>query len=123
LGVLALPQSLDDEDEDKEAEEELIEFLEAGAGSSRIQKLLDHPGVVGRYITGALSQLQPGRAQAMAGDKVAAPRFYQYFLNLGELPIRTSRFTDKLESSTPSSTDVSRCQFPRNAAKRSFSDE
>jgi eukaryotic-like serine/threonine-protein kinase len=44
--------------------------------------LLDHPGVVGRYVTGSLAQLQLGRAQAMAGDKVAARKSYRDFLNL-----------------------------------------
>jgi eukaryotic-like serine/threonine-protein kinase len=38
--------------------------------------------VVGRFVTGALARLQLGRAQAMAGDKVAARRSYQQFLDL-----------------------------------------
>jgi hypothetical protein len=46
------------------------------------QKLLDHPEIVGRFVTGALARLQLGRAQAMAGDQAAARRSYQQFLDL-----------------------------------------
>jgi eukaryotic-like serine/threonine-protein kinase len=59
--------------------------LQMGNGAlaaPEFQKLLDHPGVVGRFITGALAQLQLARAQAMAGDRVAARQSYKKFLGL-----------------------------------------
>jgi eukaryotic-like serine/threonine-protein kinase len=46
------------------------------------QKLLDHPAVVGRFVTGSLARLQLARAQAIAGDLVAARKSYQDFLRL-----------------------------------------
>ncbi len=46
------------------------------------RKVLDHPGIVGRFITGALARLQLGRAQAMSGDRVSAQSSYKDFLNL-----------------------------------------
>jgi serine/threonine protein kinase/tetratricopeptide (TPR) repeat protein len=46
------------------------------------QKMLDHPGIVGNYLTGALAHLQLGRAQVMMGNKAAARRSYQDFLAL-----------------------------------------
>jgi eukaryotic-like serine/threonine-protein kinase len=53
------------------------------ATASRLgfQKLPDHPGVVGRFVTGALAQLQLARAQAMTGDKIAARPSYEKFLS------------------------------------------
>jgi len=46
------------------------------------QKLLDHPAIVGRHVTGALAHLQIGRAWAMMGDNAAARKSYQDFLTL-----------------------------------------
>jgi len=46
------------------------------------QKLLDHPAIVGRFVTGSLAELQLARAQAMEGDPVAARKSYQNFLRL-----------------------------------------
>jgi len=62
-----------------------LAFLRLGQGlaaSNEFQKLLDHPAIVGRYVTGALAHLQLGRAQAMMGDKAAARKSYQDFLTL-----------------------------------------
>jgi eukaryotic-like serine/threonine-protein kinase len=62
-----------------------VAYLELGDGvhaTPEFQKLLDHPGIVGRYVTGALARLQLARAQAMAGDKVGARKSYQDFLSL-----------------------------------------
>ncbi len=62
-----------------------LAYLQMGNGSlaaPEFQKLLDHPGVVGRFVTGALARLDLGRAQAMAGDKASARQSYQEFLNL-----------------------------------------
>jgi len=60
-------------------------YLKAGRGESaaaEFQKVLDHPGVMANFITGALARLQLGRAQAMMGDKAAARKSYQDFLTL-----------------------------------------
>jgi hypothetical protein len=46
------------------------------------QKVIDHPGVVGRFVTGALARLQLARAQAMGGDKTAAKKSYEEFFDL-----------------------------------------
>jgi serine/threonine protein kinase/Tfp pilus assembly protein PilF len=62
-----------------------LAYLQMGNGrmaAPEFQKLLDHPEIVGRFVTGALARLQLGRAQAMAGDQAAARRSYQQFLDL-----------------------------------------
>lgn len=62
-----------------------LAYLQLGQGkaaSLEFQKLLDHPAIVGRYVTGALAHLQLGRAQTMMGDKAAARKSYQNFLTL-----------------------------------------
>jgi serine/threonine protein kinase/tetratricopeptide (TPR) repeat protein len=49
-----------------------------GAGAvAEFQKLLDHRGIVGNFVTGALVHLQIGRAYAMAGDSAKAKAAYQ----------------------------------------------
>jgi tetratricopeptide (TPR) repeat protein/anti-sigma-K factor RskA len=54
-----------------------------GAGAaSEFQKLLDHPGMMSNFVTGALAHLQVGRAYAMAGDSAKAKAAYQDFLTL-----------------------------------------
>jgi eukaryotic-like serine/threonine-protein kinase len=50
--------------------------------AAEFQKVLDHPGIVGRSVTGSLARLQLGRAQAMAGDQAAARKSYDEFLTL-----------------------------------------
>jgi tetratricopeptide (TPR) repeat protein len=62
-----------------------LAYLQAGEGPQAVaefQKLLDHSGVVGPCLTGALAHLQLGRAQSMMGDKAAARKSYQDFLTL-----------------------------------------
>jgi eukaryotic-like serine/threonine-protein kinase len=62
-----------------------IAYLQAddgGSAAAEFQKVVDHPAIVGRFVTGALAHLQLGRAQAMMGDKVAARKSYQDFLAL-----------------------------------------
>jgi eukaryotic-like serine/threonine-protein kinase len=62
-----------------------LAYLQMGEGrlaSVEFQKLLDHPGRVGREITGALSHLQLARAQKMLGDQAAARKSYEDFLTL-----------------------------------------
>ena len=46
------------------------------------QKLLDHPGIIGRDVIGALDLLQMARAQRLKGDEVAAREYYERFLDL-----------------------------------------
>jgi tetratricopeptide (TPR) repeat protein len=62
-----------------------LAYLQLGQGrqaATEFQKLLDHPAIVGRNVIGALSHLQIGRAQMMAGDKDAARKAYQDFLTI-----------------------------------------
>ena len=50
-------------------------YLQAGQAAqaaAEFQKMLDHPGIVLNFVTGALAHLQLGRAQVMMGDKDAA---------------------------------------------------
>ena len=48
--------------------------------AAEFQKLIDHPGVVGEFVTGALAQLQLARAEEMSGARDAAREHYQNFL-------------------------------------------
>ena len=60
-------------------------YLQAGQGQQaavEFQKMLDHPGIVENFVTGALAHLQLGRAQAMMGDQTAARKSYEDFLTL-----------------------------------------
>jgi tetratricopeptide (TPR) repeat protein len=59
-----------------------LQLGEGHAASAEFQKMLDHPAIVGRHVTGALAHLQLGRAQVMMGDKAAARKSYQDFLTL-----------------------------------------
>jgi len=52
------------------------------AAAAEFQKLLDHRGIVGNFVSGALVHLQLGRAYAMAGDTVKAKVAYQDFFTL-----------------------------------------
>ena len=62
-----------------------LAYLQLGNGrmaAPEFQKLIDHSAIVGRQTIGALAYLQLGRAQAMAGDKIAARNSYKTFLDL-----------------------------------------
>jgi eukaryotic-like serine/threonine-protein kinase len=52
------------------------------AAAAEFQKLLDHRGIVGNFLTGTLAHLQIGRAYAMAGDTPKAKAAYQDFFTL-----------------------------------------
>ncbi len=52
------------------------------AAAAEFQKLLDHRGIVGNFVTGSLAHLQIGRVYAMAGDNARAKAAYQDFLTL-----------------------------------------
>jgi hypothetical protein len=55
---------------------------DGAAAAAEFEKLLNHPGIVSNFVTGALAQLQRGRAYAMAGDSAKAKSAYQDFFTL-----------------------------------------
>src|SRR5262249_24853567 len=62
-----------------------LAYLQLGdshKAAAEFQKLLDHPGLVGRDVIGALSYLQLGRAKRISSDVTAARKSYQEFLTL-----------------------------------------
>jgi len=62
-----------------------LAYLQMGDGrlaAVEFQKLLDHPGRVGREVIGALAHLQLARAQKLMGDQAAARKSYEDFLTL-----------------------------------------
>jgi serine/threonine protein kinase/tetratricopeptide (TPR) repeat protein len=62
-----------------------LAYLQLGDGKKaavEFQKLLDHRGVVGREVIGALSYLQLGRAERISGDFIRARKSYEEFLTL-----------------------------------------
>ena len=52
------------------------------AAVAEFQKLFDHRGIVGNFVTGSLAHLQIGRAYAAVGDTTKARAAYQEFFNL-----------------------------------------
>ena len=72
-----------------------LAYLDSGQAqnaAAEFQKMIDHPGIVLNFVTGALAHLQLGRAQAMSGNKAAARKSYKDFLALwkdadSDLPI------------------------------------
>jgi hypothetical protein len=59
-----------------------LQMREGRPAAAEFQKLLDHPGIVGRTVTGALSHLQLARAQTLMGEEHAARKSYEDFLSL-----------------------------------------
>jgi hypothetical protein len=59
-----------------------LEAHNGAAAVTEFQKLLDHRGIVGNFVTGALVHLQIGRAYAMAGDSAKAKAAYQEFFTI-----------------------------------------
>jgi eukaryotic-like serine/threonine-protein kinase len=62
-----------------------LAYLHLGEGrlaAAEFQKLLDHRGLVGRDVLGALAHLQIARAQKMMGDEASARKWYEDFLAL-----------------------------------------
>jgi eukaryotic-like serine/threonine-protein kinase len=60
-------------------------YLKAHDGAAAVmefQKLIDHPGIVLNFPTGALAHLQLGRAYILSGDKNKAKAAYQDFFAL-----------------------------------------
>jgi tetratricopeptide (TPR) repeat protein len=50
--------------------------------ATEFQSILDHPGIVGNWLEGAVARLQIARAYAMQGDTAKAKAAYQDFLAL-----------------------------------------
>ena len=59
-----------------------LQMHQGRQATQEFQKLLDHPGIVGRNVIGALSHLQMARAEKLAGDSPAARKSYEEFLTL-----------------------------------------
>jgi tetratricopeptide (TPR) repeat protein len=59
-----------------------LQMKEGSLAAPEFQKLIDHPGIVGDFVTGAIAHLQLGRAQAMTVDYAAARKSYEEFLTL-----------------------------------------
>jgi len=56
------------------------ELGKAPDAAAEFQKLIDHPGIVGNFVTGALAQLQLARAEEKSGNRAGAREHYQDFL-------------------------------------------
>jgi hypothetical protein len=62
-----------------------LAYLQIGEGplaKMEFQKLLDHPGLVGHDVIGALSHLQLARALKVSADPAGARKAYEEFLGL-----------------------------------------
>ena len=59
-----------------------LQMKEGSLAAQEFQKLIDHPGIVGDSVTGAIAHFQLGRAQTMTGDYAAARKSYEEFLAL-----------------------------------------
>ncbi len=55
---------------------------QGSAAASEFQKILDHPGVVGNEVIGALAHLGLARAYALSGESVKSRTAYQNFFTL-----------------------------------------
>jgi eukaryotic-like serine/threonine-protein kinase len=59
-----------------------LQMLKGLQAMQEFQKLLDHSGIVGSNVIGALSHLQMARAEKLAADRPAARKYYEEFLTL-----------------------------------------
>ncbi len=62
-----------------------LAYLQVGQGqqaATEFQRVIEHPGIVGISLIGALARLQLARAQAMMGNTEAARKSYRDFLTL-----------------------------------------
>jgi eukaryotic-like serine/threonine-protein kinase len=59
-----------------------LQLRNGRSAAAEFQKLLDHRGLVGTDVIGAITYLQMGRAQKMMGDEAAARKSYKTFLDL-----------------------------------------
>jgi eukaryotic-like serine/threonine-protein kinase len=82
-----------------------LAYLKSGQGqlaAAEFHKMLDHRGIVGNFVLGAVANLELGRAQAMMGDKAAARKSFQDFFALWknadpEIPILKQAKVDYAE--------------------------
>ena len=59
-----------------------LRMRDGQAAAAEFQKLLAHPGLVGRWAIGAMARLQLARAQQLSGNDAAALSSYEEFLSL-----------------------------------------
>ena len=69
-----------------------LKLHDGTAAATEFQKLIDHRGVVGNFLSGALARLGLARAYALQGDTAKAKAAYQEFLTIwkdadADLPI------------------------------------
>jgi serine/threonine protein kinase/tetratricopeptide (TPR) repeat protein len=62
--------------------EAYLRLGKAQEAAREFQRIIDHPGVVLNFVTGALARLQLARALALSGDKAKARKVYEDFLAL-----------------------------------------
>jgi eukaryotic-like serine/threonine-protein kinase len=75
-----------------------LAYLRAGNGqqaAAEFQKVIDHPGIVGRSVLGAVAKLPLARAQVMSGNGAAARKSYVDFLSLWKNADPDISLTDK----------------------------
>jgi eukaryotic-like serine/threonine-protein kinase len=59
-----------------------LKLKDGPSAAAEFQKILDHPGIIVNFVTGALAHLQLGQAKALGGDTAAARKSYQDFFTL-----------------------------------------
>jgi len=59
-----------------------LKLADGRSAAAQFQKLIDHPGLTVKHVTGPLAWLQLGRAQKRVGDEAAARKSYETFLDL-----------------------------------------
>ena len=62
-----------------------LAYLQLGKGpeaAGEFRRMIEHRGLIGNFVTGALAHLQLGRAEEMSGNRAAARTQYQDFFAL-----------------------------------------
>ena len=59
-----------------------LQLRDGAKAAAELQKVIDHPAIVGTFVTGAVAHLQLARAEEMSGEHDAARTHYQDFLAL-----------------------------------------
>ena len=59
-----------------------LQLHDGAKAAAELQKVIDHPAIVGTFVTGAVAHLQLARAEEMSGKHDAARTHYQDFLAL-----------------------------------------
>jgi hypothetical protein len=59
-----------------------LQLKQGALAAAEFQKVLDHSGLGGGFVTGALAKLQLARAQVLTHDTKAARKSYEDFLAL-----------------------------------------